>query len=97
MIERENLKRSDEEADTLARSTKKFKDSHQIAEDKEGNQHAKVGSYRDKLVGAIPSAFEKAFGFASAMQEDVESDNEDEEIQDGSLRVCFSREDKSCR
>ena len=48
-------------------------------------------------MGAIPSAFEKAFGFASAMQEDVESDNEDEEIQDGSLRVCFSREDKSCR
>ena len=95
MLERENLKRSDEEEDTLARSTKKFKDSHQIAEDKEENQHAKTGSYRDKLVGAIPGAFEKAFGFTSAMQEDVESDNEDEQMQDGSLKVCFSREDKT--
>ena len=66
MIERENLKRSDEEADTLARNTKKFKDSHQIDEENEGNHHAKAGSYRDKLVGAIPGAFEKAFGFASA-------------------------------
>nr|POE73708.1 hypothetical protein CFP56_66700 [Quercus suber] len=94
--ERENLKRSDEEADTLARSTKKFKDGHQVAEDKEDNLHAKAGSYRDKLVGSIPGAFEKAFGFASDMQEDVVSDDEDEHAEDGSIRVCFSRDEKSC-
>ena len=93
MLERENLKHSDEEADTLARCTKKFKDSYQVAEDKEENLHAKVGSYKDKLVGAIPGAFES---FASAMQEDMESDNEDEQTRDGSLRVCFSRDDKTC-
>ena len=52
-MERENLKRSDEEVDTLAQSIRKFKDSHQVAEDKEDNIHAKVGSYRDKLVGSI--------------------------------------------
>ena len=46
-------------------------------------------------MGAIPGAFEKAFGFASAMQEDVESDNEDEQTQDGSLGVCFSKDDKT--
>lgn len=94
-MERENLKRSDEEANTLAHSFKKVKDSHQVTEDKEENIHAKVGSYRDKLVELIPGAFEKAFGFASAMQEDVESGNEDEHAQDGSIRVCFSRDDKT--
>nr|POE91254.1 hypothetical protein CFP56_34576 [Quercus suber] len=95
-MERENLKCSDEEADMLAHSTKKFKDSHQVAEDKEDNIHAKVGSYKNKLVGSIPGPFEKAFGFASAMQEDIESDNEEEHAQDGSIRVCFSRDDKTC-
>ena len=94
-MERESLKRSDEETDNLARSTKKFKDSHQSTEDKEDNLHAKVGSYKDRLVGSIPGAFEKAFGFASAMQEDVELDNEDEHAQDGSFIVCFSRDDKT--
>ena len=95
LMDRENLKRFDEKADTLTRSTKKFKDSHQLAEDKEDNIHAKVGSYRDKLVGSIPGAFEKAFGFASAMQEDIESDNEEEHAQDGNIKVCFSRDDKT--
>lgn len=94
-MERENLKCSDEEEDTMARSTKKFKDSHQLAGDEEDSLPAKVGSYRDKLVGSIPGAFEKAFGFDSAMQEDIEFDNEDEHAQDGSVRVCFSRDDKS--
>lgn len=89
----ENLKCFDEEEDTLARSTKKFKDSHQLAGDKQDSLPAKVGSYRDKLAGLIPGAFEKAFGFDSAMQEDIESDNEDEHAQDGSVRVCFSREE----
>ena len=42
-------------------------------------------------MGAIPGAFEKAFGFASAMQEDMEFDNEDEQTQDGSLRVFLQR------
>nr|POE93730.1 uncharacterized protein CFP56_30503 [Quercus suber] len=95
LMERENLKRSDEEVDTLVHSTKKFKDSHQLAEGKEDNIHAKVGSYRAKLVGSILGAFEKAFGFASAMQEDIESDNEEEHAQNGSIRVCFSRDDKT--
>ena len=95
MMERESLKHSDEEADNLARSTKKFKDSHKVEGDKGDKTHAKIGSYRDKLVGCIHGAFERAFGFDSDMQEDVESDNEDEFAQDGNLRVCFSREEKT--
>lgn len=46
-------------------------------------------------MGSIPGAFEKAFSFDSAMQEDIESDNEGEHAQDGRVRVCFSRDDKS--
>ena len=94
-MERENLKRSDEEADTLARSTKKFKDSHQATNDMEDNVHHKAGSYRDKLVGSIPGAFEKAFGFACDMQEDLQSDDEEEQAEEGCLRVCFSRDEKT--
>nr|POE50002.1 hypothetical protein CFP56_33344 [Quercus suber] len=93
-MERESLKHFDEEEDNLARCTKKFKDSHQVEGAKGDKTHAKIGSYRDKLVGYIPGAFERAFGFDSDMQEDVESDNEDELAQDGNLRVCFSREKK---
>nr|POE69593.1 uncharacterized protein CFP56_14399 [Quercus suber] len=94
-MERESLKHSDEEVDNLARSTKKFKDSHQLEGDQGSKPHARIGSYRDKLVGCIPGAFERAFGFNSEMQEDIESDNEDEDAQDDGLRVCFSREEKT--
>ena len=83
-MERERLNRFDEEEDTLAPSTKKFKESHQLAGDKEVNQNGKVGSYRDKLVGTIPGAFQKAFGFDNFMQEDIESDNEEENSHEGS-------------
>nr|POE80336.1 hypothetical protein CFP56_14099 [Quercus suber] len=78
-MERERLKHSDEEADTLLCSTKKFKESHQIRGDKNENHMSRMGSYRDKLVGSIPGAFEKAFGFDNDMQEDFESDQEDED------------------
>ena len=42
-MERESLKCSDEEEDTLARSTKKFKESHQLARVKVVNKNNKVG------------------------------------------------------
>ena len=73
-MERERLKHSEEEVDTLLRSTKKFKETHQSTRERNENHMARMGSYRDKLVGSIPGAFEKAFGFDSAMQEDVEFD-----------------------
>ena len=94
-MERERLKRSEEEEDTLSRNTKKFKESHQAIGERNENHMARMGSYRDKLVGSIPGAFEKAFGFDSAMQEDVESDEEDENTQDENIRLCFSREEKT--
>ncbi|KAK7848414.1 hypothetical protein CFP56_005038 [Quercus suber] len=95
-MERERLKCSDEEEDTLARSTKKFKESHESAGEKESGLGKKMGSYRDRLVGAIPSAFEQAFGFDCSMNEDFESNNEEEQSHEGSTRVCFSKEEKIC-
>uniref|UniRef100_A0A7N2KTI6 DUF4283 domain-containing protein n=1 Tax=Quercus lobata TaxID=97700 RepID=A0A7N2KTI6_QUELO len=93
-MERERLKRSEEEEDALARSTKKFKESHSFQETNEKGKGIKIGSYKDKLVGAMPGAFAQAFGLKSAMQEDLESNIEEESDQDGSLRIGFSREEK---
>ena len=64
------MKRSEEEEDTLARSTKKFKDSHRSHETIENGMGSKMGSYKEKLVGAIPGAFAQVFGFDSSMQEE---------------------------
>ena len=58
--------RSFEESDTLERSTKKFKENHCIKEHDHGNYGIEANafrSYKDKLVGDIPSAYEQAFGF----------------------------------
>ena len=56
---------------------KKFKDCHRSHETNENGTGSKMGSYKEKLVGAIPGAFAQAFGFDSSMQEDLESDNEE--------------------
>ncbi|XP_030939939.1 uncharacterized protein LOC115964842 [Quercus lobata] len=93
-MERERLKRSEEEEDALARSTKKFKESHRSQETNEKGTGIKMGSYKDKLMGAIPGAFAQAFGLESSMQEDLEFDIEEENDQDGSLRIGFTKEEK---
>ena len=61
--------RSPDEVDSLARSNKKLKDHYSDHHSEWDNTHSKpalsaggFGSYRDRLVGAIPGAFEQAFG-----------------------------------
>ena len=88
---RERQKRSEEEKDTLARSTKKFKDNHFVGEGNEGTSATRQGSYKDKLVKAIPGAFKQAFGFGDTMHEDLESDTEDDNLGEGSTRILFSK------
>ena len=67
--------RSTEEEDTLERSTKKFKDVYSVGGTygrglgKEAKEWGFSESYRDRLVGSIPSAYEQAFGFESTMEE----------------------------
>ncbi|XP_023873452.1 uncharacterized protein LOC111986046 [Quercus suber] len=94
-MERERLKRSEEEEDTLRRSTKKFKDSHHVGGSNGQTSIATHSSYRDKLLGTIPGAFEQAFGFESVMQEDVQSNTEEENLHEGCTKVCFSKEEKA--
>lgn len=91
---KDRLKRSDEEEDTLSHSTKMFKESHRPTETNENGMGNKMGSYKEKLVGAIPGAFVQAFGFDSSMQEDLEFDIEEEQIHDGGVNVYFYKEDK---
>ena len=94
-MERESLKRSDKEEDILARSTKKFKESHESAGEKQNGLGKKIGSYKDRLVGAILGAFEQAFGFDFSMHEDIESDNEEEQSHEGSTRCVFPKRKRS--
>ena len=61
----------------------------------ENGTGSKMGSYKEKLVGAIPGAFAQAFGFDSSMQEDLEFDNEETNNQDGSIRIGFTKEEKA--
>ncbi|GMY07272.1 hypothetical protein FCV25MIE_02511 [Fagus crenata] len=84
-IERE---RSSEEEDTLARSTKKYKDHHPSPSCRAHSKGETFGlgfsSYRDRLVGAIPGAYEQAFGFASSVHGDGEMDEDATELREGS-------------
>ena len=88
---RERQKWSEEEEDTLAYNTKKFKDNHFVGEGNEGTSATRQGSYKDKLEGAIPGAFKQAFGFGDMMHEDLESDTEDDNLGEGSTRILFSK------
>ena len=95
MKERETLKCTEEEEDALARSTKKFEESHVETDENQENPFKNTTSYRDKLLREIPRAFEQAFGLSNDMDEDVQSDSETGDGTEGNLVVCLSREEKS--
>lgn len=88
---------SREEEVELAQSNKKVKDWHHAgfperSNDQSGenppptdsseHSNATNTSFRDKLVGAIPGAYAKAFDFADQMDEDLSSNDEDVEAHD---------------
>ncbi len=85
--------------DTFIKSTKKkYKDHHSrpIENDLLGSEPlgSAFHSYKDRLVGAIPGGYEHSFGFATSMQEDVESDNEECEPSERCVAIGLSREEK---
>ena len=92
--------RSSKEEDTLERSTKKFKEIHpvnevnteRLSDDRFASYSA--NSYKDKLVGSIPGAYEQAFGFSTSMDEEDESDVDDDELCEGMAELKVSREEK---
>ena len=93
--------RSSEEEDTLEKSTKKFKEIHPVnevsTERLRDDRFARysANSYKDKLVGSIPGAYEQAFGFSTSMDEEDESDVDDDELYEGMAELKVSSEEKA--
>ena len=97
----EDKQHSPEEVDSLARSNKKLKDHHLDHHLEWDNTHSKpnfstggFASYRDRLVGAIPRAFEQAFGLGQAGEKEAEANVEEDSLCDGFAAVALSKEDK---
>ena len=89
--------RSSEESDALERSTKKFKDNHCEGDYQSGyaDSNANAGrSYKDKLVGDIPGAYEQAFGFDAFMEDEADSDCEESSLCEGMVAISLSKEEK---
>lgn len=90
--------RSREEDDKLQCGTKKVKENHSL-----GSCHNTLGSsskegsksYKEKLLGEIPGAFEQAFDFGFNMEMEAESDDEFSELPLGEKAVKFSRDMKA--
>nr|POE91943.1 hypothetical protein CFP56_54296 [Quercus suber] len=89
--------RSSEESDALERNTKKFKDNHCEEEHQSGyagSTENAFRSYKDKLVGDIPGAYEQAFGFDAFMEDEADSDCEETSLCEGMVAVSLSKEEK---
>ena len=88
-----------EEEHELAWSTKKVKDSHNRAPIERNihlgrtNLSSKL-SFRDKLVGEIPSAYSQAFAFWDHMDAESESDEETKKVKEGMVAISLSKETK---
>ena len=75
---------SQEEEDMLA--TKKLKDHHDMSNTpaREAlNVGPSLGNSNEKLMGAIPGAFEQAFGLQGIKQEEEEFDVDEETTHEG--------------
>ena len=89
---------SSEESDALERSTKKFEENHCVQENHYGNSGKETNafrSYKDKLVGDIPSAYEQAFGFEATMEEEAESDCEESSLCEGMVAISLLKEENA--
>uniref|UniRef100_A0A7N2LJ76 CCHC-type domain-containing protein n=1 Tax=Quercus lobata TaxID=97700 RepID=A0A7N2LJ76_QUELO len=79
---------SNEEEDALHRSTKKIKEGHDPSPP---NQNL---SYKEKLVGQLPGAYKSAFSLVDSMQEDADSDVEESDLEEGTVALALSKEEK---
>lgn len=53
-------------------------------------------SFRDKLLGEIPGAYNQVFAFDKKMEADIESNEEMEEQREGFTAVKLSKDVKHC-
>nr|POF09398.1 hypothetical protein CFP56_42430 [Quercus suber] len=95
----ESAVRSREEDDELQRSTKKVKENSRDRVSLEQYSPCLGGegfSYKEKLIGDIPGAFEQAFNFENVMETEVEFDiEEEEELLPGEVVVKLSGDRKA--
>ncbi|KAL0002524.1 hypothetical protein SO802_016305 [Lithocarpus litseifolius] len=90
--------RSREEDAELQRSTKKVKEHHSLGLSQSvSTQSSQEGSksYKEKLLGEMPGAFEQAFSFGISMDTEAESDDEFPELPIGEKAVKFSGSTKT--
>lgn len=80
--------RSREEDEELQRSTKKIKEAH-LADNSPGPNGRRISS-KDRLTGEIPGAYEKAFSFDNAKEDEIESDGESSDLAAGIAAVNLS-------
>ena len=85
---------SSEEEDTLHRSTKKIKEGHDPSPFASSVQNQNL-SYKEKLVGHLPGAYESAFSLAGLTLEEADSDVEEDDLEEGTVAVALSKEEKS--
>ena len=90
--------RSREEDAELQRSTKKVKEHHSLGlsqplSTQPSQEESK--SYKEKLLGVMPGAFEQAFSFGLSMDTEAESDDEFLELPIGEKPVKFSGRTKT--
>lgn len=86
--------RSHEKEDTLQQSTKKIKDGH-TPDPSFLTPLAPLNiSYKGKLIGQLPSAYEMAFNLLDHMQEDADSDVEEEDLCEGFASISLSKDEK---
>lgn len=83
--------RSREEDEELQRSTKKVKENHRNGA---FGPEEMEGSYKAKLPGEIPRAYEQAFEFDREMDTGVESNDDISDLSRGMKAVNFSKETK---
>ncbi|KAF3948626.1 hypothetical protein CMV_025403 [Castanea mollissima] len=94
----ETATRSREEDAELQRSTKKVKENHCLDHPQAASpQSSQEGSrsYKEKLLGEMPGAFEQAFSFGLNMDTEAESDDEFPKLPIGEKAVTFSGSTKT--
>ncbi|KAL4634140.1 hypothetical protein ACB092_04G176700 [Castanea dentata] len=92
-MSQEVVVRSREEDDELQRHTKKVKESHCRGSSSDRGSPTTNGertSYKEMLIGEVPSAYEQVFHFSNDMETEVESDDESADIAAGVAAVNLS-------
>ena len=93
-----------EEQEELTRSNKKVKNvghaGFQEGLDMPSSSHSngswnQTGTFKDKLVGEVPSAYTQAFSFEDSMEDDIDSEDKVENLREGLVAVKFSKDLKN--